>query len=173
MNVIRKISGLLNRIMGYITFVAFFVIMIFIVLNVVMRYVFNAPILGAYEIVEQMMFVGVFCSFAYAQQEEAHIRVSMIIAHLPHRLSMIICSITGLLGTGVLCFLAYAAYRQFDIALKMSYTTPMLKIIQSPFYALEMICCIVFAIAVLVNTIEYIFAITNKDKADELAKKFI
>ena len=173
MKVIRKISGLLNRIMGYITFAAFFVIMIFIVLNVFMRYVFDAPILGAYEIVEQMMFVGVFCSFAYAQQEGSHIRVAMILAHLPQRLSMIICSITGLLGTGILGALAWAAYKQFAMAVKFSYTTAMLKIAQAPFYALEIVCCVVFAIAVLMDTIEYIAAIFNKDRAEEIAKKFI
>ena len=173
MKIIRKISSVLNHLMGYITFIAFFVIMIFIVLNVIMRYIFEAPILGAYEIVEQMMFVGVFCSFAYAQQEGSHIRVAMILAKLPHRAAMVICSITGLLGAGILAALSCAAYKQFAMAMKFDYTTAMLKFAQAPFYALEIVCCIVFALAVLVDTAEYIIAVFNKDKADEIAKKFI
>ena len=102
MKIIRKISSAMNMLLGYVTFAAFFVIMAFIVINVFMRFVLDSPVLGAYEIVEQMMFVGVFCSFAYAQQQGSHIRVSMLLMHLPRPVSMALCGLTSLLGAGIL-----------------------------------------------------------------------
>ena len=172
MKALKKISSFLNSILGYITFVAFFVIMAFIVINVVMRFIFSSPVLGAYEIVEQMMFVGVFASFAYAQQQGSHIRVSMVLMKMPRKGAMFLCGVTSLLGTFALCVLTYAAVLQYQLAMKNNYTSAMLKFPLSPFYLFEIICSIVFAFAVLVNAIEYFAAIGNNDLAEELAAKF-
>lgn len=172
MKIVRKISDLLNKIMGYITYAAFFVIMAFIVINVFMRFVLDAPVLGAYEIVEQMMFVGVFCSFAYAQQQGSHIRVTMLLLHLPKRAAMAVCCFTSLCGVGILGLLTHAAAKQFTLAAEHAYTSAMLKFPLSPFYALEIVCCVIFALAVLVEAIDYGIGIFNKEKAEELCAKF-
>lgn len=172
MKILKGISRVLNTVLGYITFAAFFVIMAFIVVNVVMRYIFNSPVLGAYEIVEQMMFVGVFCSFAYAQQEGAHIRVNMLISHLPRRLAMVICALTSLAATAVLALLTYAAYKQDMSAITYAYSTAQLKISLVPFYTLEVVCSAIFAFAVALNAVEYIIGIFNEELAKELIRKF-
>lgn len=172
MKIIRKISSVMNTVLGYVTFVAFFAIMVFIILNVFMRYVLDSPILGAYEIVEQMMFVGVFSSFAYAQQQGSHIRVSMLLLHLPRPIAMALCGVTSLLGASILGVLSYAAYKQLLIVIANNYTSAMLKFSLTPFYILEVVCSVVFGIAVLVDAIDYFTAIANKERAQELAAKF-
>lgn len=172
MKTIKKISSFVNGILGYVCYAAFFVIMAFIVINVIMRFIFDSPVLGAYEIVEQMMFVGVFCSFAYAQQQGSHIRVTMLLLHLPKRVSMGVCCFTSLCGTGILGLLSYAAYLQFKLAQTHSYTSAMLKFSLAPFYALEIVCAVIFAFAVLVEAVEYGIGIFNKEKAEEMAAKF-
>ena len=168
MKVFEKICNFLARILSYISFVGFVVIMLFIVLNVILRAVFDSPILGAYEIVEQMMMVGVFTSFAYAQRQGSHIRITMLLMHLPRKLSMLICALTGVLSTGVVCLLTYAAYRQFLIASTKNYTSAMLKFPLSPFYGLEIITCVVFALTLLLDVVKYVAAIFNNDLASEL-----
>ena len=172
MKIIKKISSVLNHTLGYITYAAFFILMAFIVINVIMRFVFDSPVLGAYEIVEQMMFVGVFCSFAYAQQQGSHIRVTMLLTHIPKRIAMAVCGLTSLCGTAILCLLTYASTKQFTLAHSHAYSTAMLKIPVAPFYAIEIVCSIIFAFAVLVSAIEYLIAVFNKELADELAAKF-
>lgn len=172
MKIIRKISSAMNMVLGYVTFAAFFVIMAFIVINVFMRFVLDSPVLGAYEIVEQMMFVGVFCSFAYAQQQGSHIRVSMLLMHLPRPVSMALCGLTSLLGAGILGVLSYAAYKQLLIVIAKNYTSAMLKFSLTPFYVLEVVCSVIFAFAVLVDAIDYFTAIADKERAQELASKF-
>ena len=172
MKALRKISSVLNSLLGYITFAAFFVIMAFIVINVIMRFVFDSPVLGAYEIVEQMMFVGVFASFAYAQQQGSHIRVSMILMKMPRKGAMFLCGVTSLLGTFALCVLTYAAVLQYKLAFKNHYTSALLKFPLSPFYVFEIICSIIFAFAVFVDAIQYFAALGNNDLAEELAAKF-
>lgn len=168
MKLFEKISDLLAKLFSYISFAAFVVIMLFIVLNVVLRAVFDAPILGAYEIVEQMMMVGVFTSFAYAQRQGSHIRITMLLMHLPRKLSMLICALTGLCSTVIVGLLTYAAYRQFLVVTANHYTSAMLKFPLSPFYALEIVTCIVFALTLLVDVIKNIMAIFDDKLAKEL-----
>lgn len=171
MKLLRKISGFLNHSLGYVTFAAFFVIMGFIVVNVFMRFVFKAPILGAFEIVEQMMFVGVFASFAYAQQQGSHIRVTMLLLKLPKPVTMFLCGLTSLLGAVCLGILTNAAYKQFALAAAKSYTSAMLKFPLAPFYFFEILCTAIFCLAVAVDAVEYFCAVFNKNLADELAAK--
>ena len=168
MKVFEKICDFLARIFSYVSFVGFVVIMVFIVLNVVLRALFDAPILSAYEIVEQMMMVGVFTSFAYAQRQGSHIRITILLMHMPRKLSMLICALTGLASTGMVCVLTYAAYRQFMIASVNNYTSAMLKFPLAPFYVLEIVTCAVFALTLLVDVVKNVAAIFNDDLAKEL-----
>lgn len=168
MKAFEKICDILSRILSYISFAGFFVIMIFIVLNVVLRALFDAPILGAYEIVEQMMMVGVFTSFAYAQRQGSHIRITMLLMHLPRKVSMVLCALTGLMGTAIVCLLTYAAYRQYLVAATNVYTSAMLKFPLSPFYLLEIVTCVVFALTLLLDVFKNIRAIFDDELAKEL-----
>ena len=170
MKVFEKVCDFLAKIFSYVSFAGFVIIMMFIVLNVVLRALFNAPILGAYEIVEQMMMVGVFTSFAYAQRQGSHIRITMLLMHLPRKAAMFICALTGLASTGIMCLLTYAAYKQFLVASINNYTSAMLKFPLSPFYVLEIITCAVFALALLVDVVKNVAAIFDDGLAKELTK---
>ena len=170
MKAFEKVCDVLSRILSYISFAGFVVIMMFIVLNVVLRAFFDSPILGAYEIVEQMMMVGVFTSFAYAQRQGSHIRITMLLMHLPRQLSMLICTLTGLASTGIVCLLTYAAYRQFVVAQTNHYTSAMLDFPISPFYVLEIVTCAVFALTLLLDTLKDARGIFDEELAKELTK---
>ena len=172
MKAFEKICDLLSKILSYISFAGFVIIMVFIVLNVVLRVFFSAPILGAYEIVEQMMMVGVFTSFAYAQRQGSHIRITMLLMHLPRKLSMLLCTLTGLGSTAIMCLLTYAAYRQFVVAQTNHYTSAMLGFPISPFYVLEIITCVVFALTLLVDTLKDARAIFDDELAKELTQNW-
>lgn len=168
MKAFEKVCDILSRILSYISFVGFFVIMAFIVLNVVLRALFDSPILGAYEIVEQMMMVGVFTSFAYAQRQGSHIRITMLLMHLPRKVSMALCALTGLVGTVIICLLTYAAFLQYQIAAANAYTSAMLKFPLAPFYILEIVTCVVFALTLLLDVFKNIRAIFDDELAKEL-----
>ena len=53
------------------------------VVDVFLRYVFNKPILGSYELTEFMMAILVFSSIGYTMSVKRHVVVDLVIATLP------------------------------------------------------------------------------------------
>lgn len=97
---VHGISRVFNGIgVGILTLMMFFV-----TADVCLRYVFNSPILGAYEAIELMMAI-VFCfGIAYTQKHKGHVSVSAVVSRFGKRKQAIIDSIVYFLSFGI-CFL--------------------------------------------------------------------
>ena len=78
-----KILGLFSYFLSRLGCVALFAMMCLTVVDVVGRYVFNSPILGAYEITEFMVLVMVFSFLGYAQAQKAHVTVDIVYERFP------------------------------------------------------------------------------------------
>jgi TRAP-type C4-dicarboxylate transport system permease small subunit len=83
------------------------------------RYLFNHPILGAYEITEQyLMVAAVFLGIFYAYREGAYIRVTFLVERLPGKvkigLNYFIQLLTSLLTFGFLIATIKQALRVFS-----------------------------------------------------------
>jgi TRAP-type C4-dicarboxylate transport system permease small subunit len=72
--------------------------MFLMVADVVFRYVFNKPILGAFELTEFMMIILVFFSIGYAQVRKAHINVDVFATRFPERIRELFSAFGSLLG---------------------------------------------------------------------------
>ena len=64
------------------------------VVDVFLRYLFNSPILGSYELTEFMMAILVFGSVAYTMVVKGHVTVDLVITRLPARAQAILECIT-------------------------------------------------------------------------------
>jgi len=107
-SLVRKCSDVLGLI-GNITLV---LMMLLMVADIFLRYAFNSPIMGSFEIVEFMMVVVVFFGFAATQMEDGHVRVTMLVNRFPPRLRHAVDSITLLVGAAMLGMITYAALLQ-------------------------------------------------------------
>jgi tripartite ATP-independent transporter DctM subunit len=65
--------------------------------DVILRYFFNRPIKGSYELIEFMMATLVFLGLAYTQTKKGHISITLLTAKLPQAWLAIIRSATYLL----------------------------------------------------------------------------
>ena len=80
-----------------------FVMMVLTAADVIGRYVFNAPISGAFEIVQYLMAVVVFAALPVTTAVDGHLSVSLIPAQMPgvvgwlHRVFIRLLSATALL----------------------------------------------------------------------------
>lgn len=74
--------GRLLRGCGLIAGYTTFVLMGLVIANAVSRFLFNAPVSGAFEITESMLTVLIFLSLALTQYEGGHIRVILITQRL-------------------------------------------------------------------------------------------
>lgn len=73
-------DGVLNRLVKLSVAVAsliIFVMMLMVTADVVMRYVFNSPIQGTYELAQFCLVGVVFFSIAYVQSEKGHIKIDI------------------------------------------------------------------------------------------------
>ncbi len=78
-----NILGLFSYVLSRLGCVALFAMMCLTVVDVVGRYVFNSPILGAFEITEFMILVMVFSFLGYAQAQKAHVTVDILYDRFP------------------------------------------------------------------------------------------
>ena len=80
---LRQAYGRVLHALGLVAAVATFVMMVLVVCNVAGRYLFNAPITGAFEFTESLLVVMIMLGLALTQYHGGHIRVTMLTRRLP------------------------------------------------------------------------------------------
>jgi len=127
----RAIRGL-----GALSAAALVVMMGVTFAGVVMRYAFNAPILGVNEIVQLMSLSMVMLGLPYATQTEAHVRIDILDNRIGKYGRFLGDILARLIGGYVLCVLEMRAWRRFADAIEYGDSTNMLRLPLWPFYGL-------------------------------------
>jgi TRAP-type C4-dicarboxylate transport system permease small subunit len=82
---LQKLQNVLERVAAGISSTTIFVTMLLVTVDVVMRYVFNSPIPGVYNIVELLMIGIVFLAVATVQTHREHVKVELFTSWLTQR----------------------------------------------------------------------------------------
>jgi TRAP-type C4-dicarboxylate transport system permease small subunit len=127
--------ALVNRIMVYIAAIGLFGMMAITVIDVVGRYVFNKPLMGAYELVGYLMAIAGPWAIGYSQIQKGHIRVDFILKRLPARVQAGISSLAYLIGAFVFSVLCWrmVVLAQYYLGLKHGNLTDTMRIPIAPF----------------------------------------
>lgn len=128
----------------------------------------KSPIPGSYEIVQMMLSVLVFTSWAYTQTERGHIHVVLFIRMLPHKLRFICYSITSILSTITMGVGTYGVYLATLEYIKSRESTGTLLIPMWPFIGFECIAFAALTIALLGDSLKAITAIFNRQVAEDV-----
>lgn len=123
-----------SRVAGIVAMVFLLAMMVLTVSDVCLRYFFNAPILGSVELAEYFMVVTGFFGLAWCAVKKGHVKVDLILSHLPPRLQVIIGSITLILGLTVVPLVAWRGFTQARYAQLAKTASDLLKIPTYPFY---------------------------------------
>jgi TRAP-type C4-dicarboxylate transport system permease small subunit len=78
--------------------------------NVIMRYTYNRPIAGTLELTEGALPLIIFLSLALTQFHGGHIRVTLLIDHLPHSLAHVLSIIALIAGAVLFGWAAWAGW---------------------------------------------------------------
>jgi TRAP-type C4-dicarboxylate transport system permease small subunit len=168
----KKYIFQISRATGVLSYIGFLGMILLTVCDVVLRYAFNRPIVGAYEITQYMLLISVFASFAYCQMLRGHIQISMVVRILPKRVAFIIFTLTSLMTTAIMFFIGYAAAQQAIYAAAKGFTSDVLRFPTSPFIWIEFVCMLIFSLACLVDVLYSAVAIFDKDLQDKLVKEW-
>ena len=90
METFSKKLGMLSNGLSYVGAIVLFALMCLTAVDVACRYLFNAPILGVFEITEFMVLVIIFSFLATSQSHKSHVAVDLVIELLPKRIQRII-----------------------------------------------------------------------------------
>jgi len=97
--------------------IAIWVILLVILANVLMRKLFDMPVLGSVEIAQLAIGLGLVAFLALAQIKEGHISADIIVRRLPRRLQLGVKAVLSFLGSVTMLMVAWGsaiqAYKQF------------------------------------------------------------
>ena len=130
--------------------------------DVCLRYVFNSPIPGAYEIITFMMGIIIPFAMIFTASKRAHIAIDLVIEHLPKRLQKILAVITTFL-TFILFLLItwqafYYIFEEYDAML----TSAVLLIPTWPFILLFFLAVVLLTAVVFIDFIQRLSEVSSK-----------
>ena len=124
----------LSRILGIIAIVILVAMMLFTVVNVVMRAFFNRPIPGDVELIEVAMVCTGFLGLAWCAIREKHIRVDLLVQYFPKRVQGVIDSIGYIGALGASIIISWQSINEGLANKEMETATASLDIPVYPFY---------------------------------------
>jgi TRAP-type C4-dicarboxylate transport system permease small subunit len=107
--------------------------MVLTVADVTLRYFFNKPILGSYEITEFMMTMLAAFTIGYAAILKAHVNVDLVFTRFPERIQGIISIFTNLVCVVFFGLMFWRNIYQSSVLREAHATSPALSIPEFPF----------------------------------------
>jgi len=142
-------SGIFSSLLSNLGALALFAMMTLTVLDVAGRYLFNVPILGAFELTEFLVLICIFSFLGYTQANKRHINVELIMDLFPKRLQYVAELINHVICLGLFSLITYmAVLKAFDL-MSTGESSPNLVIPNYPF-------AFFLALGSLVMCIEYL-----------------
>jgi TRAP-type C4-dicarboxylate transport system permease small subunit len=133
MGTLEKIDDFLNKILMFVGSVAVLLLMSIATVNVCLRFFFNAPYRGAYELVGFLGAIVIAFALGYTQKRKDHIVVDILTEKFPKRVNRILDGINYLITT---IFFSVVSWQVFIWGMKISKSgevSETLKIIFHPF----------------------------------------
>lgn len=159
----RKMESISGN-LSYIGIIALFAMMLLTTVDVIGRYFFNKPVLGAFELTEFLVLILIFSFLASSQAKKSHVAVDLAFEHLPRRLRAIIDVFNHLLCLVFMSLITYRGYvRAFEIK-EFGEATSNLGIIKYPFAFFVVFGCAALSIEYLRDLIRLLF---TKQKGED------
>lgn len=156
-----KIISYLSCLFGYIAAVMLGCMMILTVVDVFMRYVFNAPITGATEVSELMMVIVVFPALAWIALERSHIKVDLLLSRWPRQIRLFVEMITLLFALGTFAIITWQSFLESG---KVKEATSLLEVPESPFHWIMTLGFAMLCLAIITLIIQNVIAIAKGEK---------
>jgi len=144
----------------------------FMMVDIFMRYVLKSPILGDVEIVEVVMAIIVFASFAYTQTEKGHIHVTMVIEKLPRKLGVAVYAFNSILVAIAAGAVTVGIFQQGGYVLGKGTVSAIIHIPYYPFYYISSVLMGIFTVVLLADAIINVIAIFNKTYQERVTENW-
>lgn len=155
-NSLGKINSPLVNFLKNIAMTILAAMMFLIAMDVILRYIFNRPVTGAFELVEYMMAILIPFGIAYCALRNGHVSVDLVVSRFSRKTQSIVGSITTLLGLGLFLLITWhnIIYIKMNFASKL--TSAVLLIPVYPFIAAVAIGSGTLCLVLVVDFLNYL-----------------
>jgi TRAP-type C4-dicarboxylate transport system permease small subunit len=140
MKIVRIFIGAIHRISYIFSWLGAFALLVMMLLtffDVLGRYVFRSPIIGAMDVSEQLMVVVVFCVLGQVTLDRTHIRADVLDPLLSKRNYSMLGAVSFLISAFAVFFMALQTTKEaWKTVLNLNLTTHTISLPIAPFYAL-------------------------------------
>jgi TRAP-type C4-dicarboxylate transport system permease small subunit len=169
----NKVNSIVSKICLSFTLIsmgALFVMMLLMICDVGGRTVLNSPIIGSYELVENLLVIVVVLAYAQAQITKRHIKVDIFTEMLPLKVREWLK-----LGAWIICFVivGFSAWQQIPAirSVKDAATSTMaLKIPQWPFNVIVFMGLFMFSIVLIIDIVNQASKLFEKTTSENSSK---
>lgn len=160
-NFLKNVSSLLATILGYVSGVTMVLGVFFIAADVVLRYLFNKPILGGSEVVGLLMVIAVSTGLVYTGSKDGHISITLVFVRLSKRIQTIIVPCIYFLS---LCLFGLMSWRSVVQGLKWQAENPVTQTLSIPYFPFSYLiafACAVFCLVLLIKFLDSLAPVVN------------
>ncbi len=151
-NIIGNIASVVNRIGVFFVLI----MMILTTADVFLRYTFNRPIIGVFEMTEFMMLIVVGFALAYTQLTKNNINVDILTNKLPGKAQAALDVFSYLLGFGVFALIAWQCVLAGNKQILRHIVSGTLRIPLEYFYYIFSFCCVLLCVIYIIDIIDSI-----------------
>jgi len=147
-------AGVTAKVANGIAAVFLFMLMLLTCADVALRYLFNKPILGSFELTEFMMAIIIGLALAYCALMKGHVRVDLVVSSLPARGQTIMNSIANFAFLGLFVLITWRIIPRALQMMEAGQLTAILRIPVFPFVLVVAVGTLVLCIVLLKNFFE-------------------
>ena len=139
-NAIKLYSNVTAKICYYVCYISMILIaamMLIMFVDSMLGLFANYRITGIYELVQCLLLIVVFTSWAYTQTVHGHIHVTMFVGKMPQKLRFICFSLTSLISVVTMVFATWGAGKGIGEKIASREITATLMIPIWPLYVIE------------------------------------
>lgn len=161
---IRSKLEFFSSALAYLGTIALLAMMLLTAADVVGRYFFNHPVMGAFELTEFLVLILIFSFLAHGQAKKSHVAVDLLYQRLPGRLRAIIGVFNHLLCLVFTIFIAYMGYLRASEIKSFGEASSNLGVVKYPFAYFVVLGCSVLSLEYLRDLVGFF---SGKQKGDK------
>ena len=154
---VHSILSKISRWVAYVGMAMTVIMMLMVVVDVLMRFAFNKPILGSVELASYMLSIIAFTAIPFVESEEEHVVIPLLFDRFSRRVRLFVNTFMGLIGLGLLALIGVASFLLAAEYMHRGKVTQVLSIPLYPFVFIAALCISLYGLNLIVNTIKYIY----------------
>ena len=125
-----------------------------IVVGVTLRYLFNSPIVGSFELTRLALAMLVALALAHTALEKGHIRVELLVSRLRHRSQVIMGCVAGIFSLGMISLITWQTILYAKRVIEEEYVFS--SVLLFPLYPFIVLLAISFMLFWLVIAVDFL-----------------